>query len=70
MISEEEFLAQAKKRYQAIAKLSNIKSNYDYEKTFDQIWTDYGREVLERSISEPSKDRRKKKLITLRKDRD
>ena len=70
MISEEEFLAQAKKRYQAIAKLSNIKSYYDYEKTFDRIWTDYGREVLERSISEPSKDRRKKKLITLRKDRD
>ena len=37
MISEEEFLAQAKKRYQAIAKLSNINSYYDYEKTFDQI---------------------------------
>lgn len=70
MISEEEFLAQAKKRYQAISKLSNITSYYDYEKTFDEIWTDYGREVLEKSISTPPKDRRKKKLVTLRGDRD
>ena len=66
MISEEEFLAQAKERYQTIKKLSSIESYYDYEKSFDEIWTDYGREILEKSISEPPKDRRKKKLVTLR----
>jgi len=70
MISEEEFLAQAKERYQTIKKLSSIESYYDYEKSFDEIWTDYGREILEKSISEPPKDRRKKKLVTLRGDRD
>ena len=66
MISEEKFIAQAKIHYQKIKKLSDITSYYDYEKAFDEIWTDYGRDVLERSISEPPKDRRKKKLVTLR----
>ena len=66
MISEEKFIAQAKIHYQKIKKLSDITSYYDYEKAFDEIWTDYGRDVLESSISEPPKDRRKKKLVTLR----
>ena len=36
MISKEEFIAQAKKHYQKIKKLSSIRSYYDYEKEFDE----------------------------------
>lgn len=70
MISEEEFILQAKKHYQNIKKLSSIKSYYDYEKEFDEIWTDFGRETIQKSISEVPNDRRKKKLVSLRRDRD
>ena len=45
MISEEEFLAQAKKRYQAIAKLSNIKS---YTMITKRLLIKYGRTMVER----------------------
>ena len=61
MISEEEFLM-TKKRYQAIAKLSNINSYYDYEKTLIKYGRTMVERFLERSISEPSRDRRKKNL--------
>lgn len=70
MLSEEEFIAQAKKHYQKIKKLSRIESSYNYEKEFDEIWSEFGRETIQKSISEVPNDRRKKKLMSLRGDRD
>lgn len=69
MLSKEEFIALASVKYEEVKALEDIKDFYNYEKTFDEIWTSYGRETLERSISKAPKDRRKKKLVSLRKDR-
>jgi len=61
MMSEEQFLELARSKYKEIASLESTKDFYNYEKQFDQLWVELGRQVLEQSISEPPKDRRKKK---------
>jgi hypothetical protein len=60
MIDKTEFLKLAELKYEKIHKLEGTASFYDYEKAFDEIWTELGRTVLEKSISEVPKDRRKK----------
>ena len=59
-MTKEEYLKLAAERYDAIASLKEEQSFYEYEKKFDQLWTGLGRDVLERSIGEPSRDKRKK----------
>jgi hypothetical protein len=60
-MTEEEYLSLAKQKYQELQALKNKKTFYDYEKTFDEIWTDLGRQVLEKNLSDVPVDRRKKK---------
>lgn len=60
-MTEEEYLSLAKQKYQELQALKNKKTFYDYEKTFDEIWTDLGRQVLEKNLSNVPADRRKKK---------
>ena len=60
-MTEEEYIAIARQKYQELQKLKNEKSFYSYEKTFDEIWTDLGRQVLEKNLSDVPTDRRKKK---------
>lgn len=60
MITEQEYLELARQEYQQIRKLQEKKNFYEYEKAFDQVWTRFGRTVLEKSISEIPADRRKK----------
>lgn len=62
MITKEKFLEAAAKRYDSISSLSEINNFYDYEKEFVSLWQNLGKEILEKSISEVSNDRRKKKL--------
>lgn len=69
MLSKEDFLELACAKYDKVKALKNIKNFYDYEKAFDELWTEYGRETLEKSISATPKDRRKKKLMSLRNNR-
>jgi uncharacterized membrane protein len=45
-----EFLALAERRYEALNELGKLDNFYDYEKSFDAIWQDLGRECLERSL--------------------
>lgn len=59
-MSREEFLALAESRWEAIAALKEEKSFYEYEKRFEDIWLSYGRDVLEKSISDPGESRKKK----------
>lgn len=59
-MSKEEFLALAALKYEELSKLNEIKDFYTYEENFDNIWTDLGRQVLEKNISEIGNDRRKK----------
>ena len=60
-MTEANFIALAKKHYAELQALNKIDNFYDYEKKFEQIWKDLGREVLEQNISTFSADRRTKK---------
>lgn len=60
MLSEQEYVELARTKYVELKKLHEAKNFYEYEKRFDEIWTELGRSVLEQSISEVPKDRRKK----------
>ena len=60
-MTKEAFISAAVNRYEKLQALNKINNFYDYEKEFEQIWKDLGREVLEQNISTFSADRRKKK---------
>lgn len=60
-MTKEEYLALALAKYEELKNLENSKNFYDYEKNFDKIWRDLGKEILSANISEESNDRRKKK---------
>ena len=62
-MTEANFIALAKKRYGELQALNKIDNFYDYEKEFESIWLDLGREVLESNISTVPADRRKKKHL-------
>ena len=59
-MTESDFMALAKKRYAELQTLNKIDNFYDYEKEFDSIWRELGREVLESNVSNVPADRRKK----------
>ena len=63
-MTKEEYLALAAGRYEELESLDEKDNFYDYEKSFDQIWQDLGRQYLESKMNEQSqtRDRRKKKL--------
>lgn len=63
LMTEVEFLALAKAKYACIQALKDNPSFYDYEKSFDEIWTDLGRQVLEKSIGQVPSNHRKKTLF-------
>jgi hypothetical protein len=62
-MTEEAFVALAQQRYAELQALNKIDNFYDYEKSFDKIWRDLGREVLEANLSNVAADRRKKKHL-------
>lgn len=63
MMTKEEYLALALEKYEALEKLESLDNFYDYEKEFDQIWRDLGKEFLTANLGGTSKDRRKKKRL-------
>jgi len=60
-MTKSEYLKIAEAKWESLEKLKAEKSFYEYEKSFDKIMIELGRELLEKSISEVPKDRRKKK---------
>src|SRR6478735_2594089 len=64
-MTRQEYLEAAEKRYDELQRLNLITDFYDYETEFVKIWQDLGREVLEKNISKPGNDKRKKNLTTL-----
>ena len=60
-MTEDEYVALARQKYHDLQQLKTQPSFYDYEKSFDTIWQDLGRQVLEKSLSNLPADRRKKK---------
>jgi hypothetical protein len=61
MMSESEYVELARQKYQELQALKSRPTFYDYAKRFVDIWQDLGRQVLEKSLSEVRKNRRKKK---------
>lgn len=62
-MSEKEFIRLARQKYEKLEALKSEESFYEYEKSFDEMWVEFGRETLEKSIGEVGKDRRKKKSL-------
>jgi len=60
-MTKSEFLKLAESQWEELSNLQEEESFYEYEKQFDELWVEFGRKTLERSISNPVKDRRKKK---------
>lgn len=61
-MTKAEYMALAEARFDALNDLQEQTDFYQYEKEFDQIWTDLGRAVLEQTIGPVPKDKRKKTL--------
>lgn len=63
-MTKAEFLSLATEKWEEIEKKKESSTNfYDYEKSFDKIWVEFGRKSLEGSLGELCTDRRKKKQI-------
>lgn len=60
-MTKEEFMELVSKRYDALQALGRHDHFYDYEKEFEQIWLETGKEVLERNLGAVPGERRKKK---------
>ena len=60
-MSKAEYLALAEQKYTELQALATQPTFYDYEKSFEAIWMDLGRQVLERTVDPVPADRRKKK---------
>lgn len=56
-----EFLEKCSQRWDDIENLQHFNNLYDLEKTFDGIWTETGRDILESSIGKVPENHRKKK---------
>lgn len=61
MMTESEFVTLALTKYEALKSLENSTDFYQHEKDFDQIWTELGGQVLEKSLGEVPAIARKKK---------
>lgn len=59
-MTKEEYLALAAEKYDSLAKLKSQDDFYEYEKSFEDIWIDLGRQVLEKNISEVPANHQKK----------
>lgn len=60
-MSKKEYMALAEQKYHDLQQLKSKPTLYDYEKSFDELWQDLGRQVFEKTRSEVPVDRRKKK---------
>lgn len=60
-MKKEEYLKLAEGKWEELEKLKEEKRFYEYEKRFEEIWIELGREVLQKGIGDSGKDRRVKK---------
>ena len=60
-MEREQFLKLMGEHYDSLKGLKGEKSFYSFEKKFEELWLGAGREVMEKVISEPGTNRRKKK---------
>lgn len=60
-MTKDEFLELALSNWEGFKELEKEKDFYTYEKKFDERLVEFGRQLLEKSISDVGEDRRKKK---------
>ncbi len=61
-MTKSEFLVLSAEKWEEIEKKkASSDSFYDYEKSFDELWVEFGRRSLEGSLGKAGLDRRKKK---------
>lgn len=51
----------AEAKYEEIKSLNKQPTFLDYEQGFSELWTEFGREVIQASLGTKGTDRRKKK---------
>ena len=61
-MTKDEFLAVSAEQYEKLQELSQINDFYEYEKAFDTIWIEFGRQSLEKNIGEIPQNYQKKTL--------
>lgn len=59
-MTKEQLAEAVSAHYDELNALNKIDNFYDYESDFIKLWSKMGREILEKNISTPSVDRRKK----------
>ena len=62
MMNKETYLALAGAQYEALRAAGQEPDMYTLEATFDALWTQLGRSVLEQTLGEVPADHRKKTL--------
>lgn len=62
-MKKEDFLKLMNEHFDSLMKLKSEKSFYEFEKQFEELWLSTGRRMMEKTISEPGLNRRKKKLL-------
>jgi hypothetical protein len=59
-MTKEDFLAIAAQQYEKLRNLNQIDDFYTYEKEFERIWTEFGRQSLEKNIGKLPENPQKK----------
>lgn len=54
-------MALARQKYRELQALKDKTTLRDHEELFTAIWTDWGQQLMGKTISQPAEDRRKKK---------
>ncbi len=62
-MTKAEYMALAEARFETLNDLHKQTDFYQYEKQFDKIWTELGRDVLEQTMGPVPNDKRKKTLF-------
>ena len=65
-MTEDQFLQLAREKYSSIRELNDSPSLLEYEQGFTDLWTEFGRSVIEANLGDSGNDRRKKKPSTAR----
>ena len=59
-MTQEEFVALSIEKYQKLQELNQLNDFYEYEKSFDTIWTEFGRQSFEKNMGDLPQNHQKK----------
>lgn len=59
-MTREEFVLLALDQYDQLQEINQLDDFYAYEKAFERLWTEFGRQSLEKNISNVPENYRKK----------